>query len=99
MYYEIYPNILIINLLTGEIKPGFPSITLPPFTIYYQNHTASFMEICGELGSGIIVVPIVAVLANVAIAKVFSKYFGEFVEIGIKSITSELTPSKCRTYS
>lgn len=39
------------------------------------------MEICGELGSGILVVPIVAVLANVAIAKVFSKYFAKLIQL------------------
>lgn len=51
-----------------------PEISWPPFEILSHNRTLSFTEICGELGTGIIVVPLVAVLANVAIAKSFSKY-------------------------
>lgn len=52
-----------------------PEISLPPFQIFYHNSTLSFTQVCAELGSGIIVVPLVAVLANVAIAKAFSKLF------------------------
>lgn len=51
-----------------------PEISLPPFEITHHNQTLSFTQICAELGSGIIVVPLVAVLANVAIAKAFSKF-------------------------
>lgn len=51
-----------------------PEITLPPFQIEYQNRTLSFKDVYTELGSGIIVVPLVGVLANVAIAKAFSKF-------------------------
>lgn len=50
-----------------------PEISWPPFEILSHNRTLSFTEICGELGTGIIVVPLVAVLANVAIAKSFSE--------------------------
>lgn len=57
----------------GKVEPGMPEVSLPPFEIFYHNRTLSFTEVCTELGSGIIVVPLVAVLANVAIAKAFSK--------------------------
>lgn len=50
-----------------------PDFSLPPFEINYNNRTLSFKEVCSELGTGIIVVPLVAILANVAIAKAFSK--------------------------
>lgn len=50
-----------------------PEISWPPFEIPYHNQTLSFTDVCAELGTGIIVVPLVAVLANVAIAKSFSK--------------------------
>lgn len=49
-----------------------PQISWPPFEILHHNRTMTFAEVCSELGSGIIVVPLVAVLANVAIAKSFS---------------------------
>lgn len=51
-----------------------PEASWPPFQIEYHNRTLSFSQVCAELGSGIIVVPLVAVLANVAIAKAFSKW-------------------------
>lgn len=63
-----------ISSLSGKVEPGMPQIGFPPFEIVHHNHTMSFGEICSELGSGIIVVPLVAVLANVAIAKAFSKF-------------------------
>lgn len=50
-----------------------PEVSFPPFQIEYQNRTLSFKDVYTELGSGIIVVPLVGVLANVAIAKAFSK--------------------------
>lgn len=66
--------VLIFHLFAGKVEPGMPEITWPPFEIPYHNQTLSFTDVCAELGTGIIVVPLVAVLANVAIAKSFSKY-------------------------
>lgn len=71
---EIVYNVFIFYLI-GKVEPGMPEISLPPFSIFYHNETLSFTKVCQELGSGIIVVPLVAVLANVAIAKAFSKLF------------------------
>lgn len=59
----------------GKVEPGMPEISLPPFQITHHNQTLSFTQVCAELGSGVIVVPLVGVLANVAIAKAFSKFF------------------------
>ncbi|XP_017145193.1 sodium-independent sulfate anion transporter isoform X1 [Drosophila miranda] len=59
--------------LSSKVSSAMPSIKLPPFAFEYQNRTYVFTDILHELGSGIIVVPIVAVLANVAIAKAFVK--------------------------
>ncbi|XP_011497709.1 PREDICTED: sodium-independent sulfate anion transporter-like [Ceratosolen solmsi marchali] len=63
-------------VLSGTVQSGLPSIKLPNFTTVVQNQTYSFMDICSHLGSGIIVIPLVSVLANVAIAKVFSSGSG-----------------------
>lgn len=60
-------------LLSGKVEPGVPSFELPPFSMEYRNTTMGFVEMCSELGSGIIVIPLVAVLANIAIAKSFCK--------------------------
>ncbi|KAH8313289.1 hypothetical protein KR067_003502 [Drosophila pandora] len=59
--------------LSSKVSSAMPTIKLPPFAFEYQNRTYVFTDILHELGSGIIVVPIVAVLANVAIAKAFVK--------------------------
>ncbi|KAM7363162.1 sodium-independent sulfate anion transporter isoform 2-T2 [Cochliomyia hominivorax] len=59
--------------LTSKVKSSMPTINLPPFAFEYNNRTYVFTDIVQELGSAIFVVPIVAVLANVAIAKAFVK--------------------------
>lgn len=59
-------------LLSGKVEPGIPSFQWPPFSMEYQNTTVGFVDMCRELGSGIVVIPLVAVLANIAIAKSFS---------------------------
>ncbi|KAG4067313.1 hypothetical protein HA402_000304 [Bradysia odoriphaga] len=58
--------------LSGNVEPGIPSFSLPPFQFEHNNQTIGFIQICTDLGTGIAVVPLVAVLANVAIAKAFS---------------------------
>ncbi|XP_069685809.1 sodium-independent sulfate anion transporter isoform X3 [Periplaneta americana] len=59
-------------ILTGTVRSGFPAIQLPPFSTVLGNQTYSFTEMCSELGSSIVLVPIIGVLGNVAIAKAFS---------------------------
>lgn len=68
-------DVFLSRKILGTVEPGMPEVSLPPFEIDYHNRTLSFTEVCAELGSGIIVVPLVAVLANVAIAKAFSKFY------------------------
>ncbi|XP_023164585.2 sodium-independent sulfate anion transporter isoform X1 [Drosophila hydei] len=59
--------------LSSKVSSAMPSIQLPPFAFEHENRTYVFTDILHELGSGVILVPIVAVLANVAIAKAFVK--------------------------
>ncbi|XP_021925205.1 sodium-independent sulfate anion transporter-like isoform X2 [Zootermopsis nevadensis] len=58
-------------ILSGTIESGLPPFSLPFFSIQENNTTVTFPEMCLELGLGIIVIPVVAILANVAIAKAF----------------------------
>ncbi|KAH0953098.1 hypothetical protein HN011_003441 [Eciton burchellii] len=58
-------------ILTGPVRPGLPSFGLPPFTTQMNNRTLTFTQMCSELGTSIVLVPIIAVLGNVAIAKAF----------------------------
>lgn len=70
--YETFGNGSPV-ILTGTVKPGLPSVDLPPFSTSINNRTIEFNEMFTDLGSSIILVPIIAVLGNVAIAKAFGK--------------------------
>ncbi|XP_033610931.1 sodium-independent sulfate anion transporter isoform X3 [Cryptotermes secundus] len=59
-------------ILSGQIESGLPPFHFPAFSIQENNSTITFPEMCSELGLGIIVIPVVAILANVAIAKAFA---------------------------
>lgn len=67
--------------MIGDIPSGLPSVKLPPFSIpEIKNETSgeiiqageSFGEMISSLGSGLIVVPLIALLENIAICKAFS---------------------------
>lgn len=60
-------------VLTGTVKAGMPEIKVPPFHTVLNNQTQTFNQMASDLGSSIVLVPIIAVLGNVAIAKAFGK--------------------------
>ncbi|XP_003400635.1 sodium-independent sulfate anion transporter-like [Bombus affinis] len=60
-------------ILTGHVEAGLPSVTPPPFSINVGNQTVTFLDMCKNLGTGIIIVPLISIIGNVAIAKAFSR--------------------------
>lgn len=58
-------------MFPGEVKPGLPELSLPPFSATVGNHTYTFSEMASTLGSAIFVVPLLSILENIALAKVF----------------------------
>ncbi|KAK3927776.1 Sodium-independent sulfate anion transporter [Frankliniella fusca] len=59
--------------VVGNMPPGLPAVTLPPFQgIQVGNQTYSFPDMMGELGVGLVVTPVVAVLINIAIGKAYA---------------------------
>jgi len=64
---------MVLLFCTGTVRSGLPPFSVPPFSTVLGNQTYSFAEMCSELGSSIILVPIISVLGNVAIAKAFCK--------------------------
>jgi sodium-independent sulfate anion transporter 11 len=62
-------------LFTGPIAEGLPAFQPPPFEFYneHENRTVTFGEMASELGPGLIVVPLVALLEDIAICKAFCK--------------------------
>lgn len=58
--------------LIGEIGSGLPTFKLPPFSTVIGNETYTFEDMAQVLGPQSIVLPLVAILESVAIAKAFS---------------------------
>lgn len=54
-------------------REGLPSLSAPPFSTEIGERQVSFIEMCSDLGSSIVLVPIIGVLGNVAIAKAFGE--------------------------
>ncbi|ALC38932.1 CG9702 [Drosophila busckii] len=91
--------------LTGYIPPGLPSVAWPPFSIEPQpgNATAGIAPVPGEnllemlqsLGSGLIIVPLIALLENVSVCKAFAKgkqidVTQEMIATGVANIANSL---------
>jgi len=64
----------LVSMHYNRVPSGLPSFKIPDFNVHDGNKTVSFIDVCSELGSGLILLPMVAVLANVAIAKSFCKF-------------------------
>ena len=65
--------------LTGKIESGLPSFQAPPFGISGSNETSTeddtdLAGMISQLGSAIIIIPLIAILESVAIAKAFGKH-------------------------
>ncbi|XP_037046228.1 sodium-independent sulfate anion transporter-like isoform X2 [Bradysia coprophila] len=59
--------------LTGEVKAGLPDIKPPPFSTVVGNHTLGYGEILSHLGTGIISIPLIAIIEVIAVNKAFSR--------------------------
>ncbi|XP_017784961.1 PREDICTED: sodium-independent sulfate anion transporter-like isoform X2 [Nicrophorus vespilloides] len=64
--HDLTPFSLIKN-----VPQGLPPIQLP-FIISNGTETFNFIDVTSDLGTGIIVVPLVSILSNIAIAKAFA---------------------------
>nr|CAD7402686.1 unnamed protein product [Timema cristinae] len=65
-------DVLSERTMKRYVKPGLPPFQPPPFTATVGNTTYSFLDMTSSLGSALFVVPLLAILENVALAKVFS---------------------------
>ena len=63
-------------ILTGNIESGLPPFTPPPFSLNdtTTGRVTSFGGMITELGSAIAVIPLFAILENMAIAKAFGNF-------------------------
>ncbi|XP_070163167.1 sodium-independent sulfate anion transporter isoform X3 [Polyergus mexicanus] len=70
--FELYDGAPFI--LTGHIDAGLPNVEPPPFSrTIGQNQTESFIDMAKNFKFGILVIPLISIIGNVAIAKAFSR--------------------------
>lgn len=58
-------------LFLDKVAAGLPTVAPPPFSAFANNQTYAFEDMVFKLGGGVVVVPLIAILGNVAIAKAF----------------------------
>lgn len=56
----------------GFVPAGLPTFEFPMFSVTRGNETIGFLEMCAEMGQGIFVLPLIALLENIAICKAFA---------------------------
>lgn len=59
--------------LTGYVEAGLPPVSLPPFETVINNQTVTFYEMMNDIGVGVIMVPFIGLLINVATISTFAK--------------------------
>lgn len=76
-------------VLTGRINAGLPNIEPPAFSRAFGNQTESFIDMTKNLKSGVLIIPLVSIIGNVAIAKAFcmilTTYYLKFYQFLFKS--------------
>ncbi|KAK9295385.1 hypothetical protein QLX08_010277 [Tetragonisca angustula] len=77
--------------LVGYIPEGMPNVQLPPFGYIKDNTTVTFIDMISNLGSGILVLPLISLMEDIAICKAFSTGKSvdatqELIAIGISNI-------------
>lgn len=81
-YYLISSEIDIFRMV-GYVPSGMPEFKMPPFTMTTVLNTTtgetievheSFAQMVSSLGSGLIVVPLIALLENMAVVQAFGMY-------------------------
>ncbi|KAL7637612.1 UNVERIFIED_CONTAM: hypothetical protein RMT77_012341 [Armadillidium vulgare] len=59
--------------LTGNVTSGIPSPQLPPFSTTINNQTMTFGDIINDIGIGVIMVPFIAILDDIAVVSSWAK--------------------------
>ena len=83
-------------MVTGQIDAGVPPFEVPPFSIPENatdegpEHEINFSGMLSELGSAIIIIPIIAILESIAIAKAFCKLIHQNFEIVVNTMMTQI---------
>ncbi|KAJ6637371.1 Sodium-independent sulfate anion transporter, partial [Pseudolycoriella hygida] len=78
--------------LIGDIPPGLPNIQPPPFSMK-PDSDESLSDMLSSMGSGLIVVPLIALMESIAICKAFSNGKSvdatqELIAIGVSNVAN-----------
>ncbi|XP_020300712.1 sodium-independent sulfate anion transporter-like [Pseudomyrmex gracilis] len=60
-------------VLTGHIDAGLPSVEPPPISRAVGNQTENFIDMMENFKFGVLIIPLISIIGNVAIAKAFSQ--------------------------
>jgi len=60
-------------ILSAHVKGGLPTFQPPPFSVTSHNVTYNFLDMTSQFSSAIIVLPLLSILENISLAKVFSE--------------------------
>ena len=86
--------------MTGNIKSGIPKFQPPPFsfndTSTEPNTFYAFGDMLSELGGTGILIPLLAILNTVTIAKVFCKYSFKSLEYIPEKFFKDLLTFQCQ---
>ncbi|KAM4692391.1 sodium-independent sulfate anion transporter isoform 1-T2 [Rhinophrynus dorsalis] len=87
-------------ILTGKTAEGLPSFQLPPFSEATTNGTVTFSKMMQNIGSGILIIPLMGLLESVAIARAFASQNNyrintnqELLAIGLTNILGSFVSS------
>lgn len=79
MAYSFKASSEIPFKVIGYIPSGLPNFELPKFSLTANetgtDHDEGFFQIVSEMGSGLIVVPLISLMENIAICKAFGKFY------------------------
>ncbi|KAL1453330.1 hypothetical protein WDU94_007476 [Cyamophila willieti] len=70
-YYETVQGTVPFKL-SADVPGGLPTFQLPPLQIEHEGRTYNFLQLTSELSSAILVIPLLSILENISLAKVFS---------------------------
>lgn len=97
--YVFFVNGMEPFRLTGAIKKGFPTFSLPPFSIEGANGTTvGLKDMLADLGTAPISIALITILEGVTVATIFCEKNGvvdatqEMIAIGASNILGETKP-------
>ncbi|RXG72094.1 Sodium-independent sulfate anion transporter [Armadillidium vulgare] len=73
VWQDLVLGLICIIILSGNVTSGIPSPQLPPFSTTVNNQTMAFGDIINDIGIGVIMVPFIAILDDVAIISAWAK--------------------------